>query len=84
VLARQSEFDNAFPAEGRRVYKSGRFAEAKEGDEKIFPTALEYDGKIIFADYSRFIQRGAPGIEVHGGASWEEILVPVLLIERRD
>lgn len=84
VLARQTKFDNAFPAEGRQVYKSGRFADATAGNEKIFPTALEYDGKIIFADYSRFIQRGSPGSEVHGGATWEEILVPVITIERRE
>ena len=50
VLTRQTKFDSAFPAEGRQVYKSGRFADAMTGDEKIFPNALEYDGKIIFAD----------------------------------
>lgn len=82
VLARQN-FDNAFPADGRHVYKSGRFADALSGDATIFPTAQEIDGKIIFADYSRFMQKGAPGSEIHGGASWEEILVPVITIERR-
>ncbi len=83
VLARQTKFDNAFPAEGRQIYKSGRFADAIPGDEKIFPNALEYDSKIIFADYSRFIQKGSTGSEVHGGATWEEISVPVITIERR-
>ena len=83
MLARQTKFDNAFPAEGRQIYKSGRFADAMTSDEKIFPTALEYDGKIIFADYSRFIQKGAPGSEIHGGATLEEILIPVIMIERR-
>ena len=82
VLARQN-FDNAFPADGRHVYKSGRFADALSGDATIFPTAQEIDGKIIFADYSRFMQKGSPGSEIHGGASWEEILVPVITIERR-
>lgn len=83
VLARQSEFDTAYPAENRKVYKSGRFAEALPNDTKNFPTALEYDGKIIFADYSRFTQKGASGNEIHGGATLEEILVPVISIERR-
>ncbi len=83
VLARQSEFDTAYPAENRKVYKSGRFADALPNDTKNFPTALEYDGKIIFADYSRFMQKGAPGNEIHGGATLEEILVPVISIERR-
>ncbi|MBR0261274.1 MAG: BREX-4 system phosphatase PglZ [Selenomonadaceae bacterium] len=84
VLARQTKFDNALPAEGRKIYKSGRFADALADDEKIFPNALEYDGKIIFADYSRFIQKGSTGSEIHGGASLEEILVPVITIERRE
>ena len=84
VLARQTKFDNAFPAEGRPVYKSGRFADAMAGDEKILPTALEYDDKIIFADYSRFIQKGSTGSELHGGATLEEILVPVITIKRRE
>ena len=84
VLTRQTKFDNAFPAEGRQIYKSGRFADAMASDEKIFPTALEYDGKIIFADYSRFIQKGSPGSEIHGGATLEEILVPIITIERRE
>ena len=84
VLARQTKFDNAFPSEGRQVYKSGRFADATDDDERNFPTAPEYDGKIIFADYSRFIQKGAPGNEVHGGATLEETLVPVITIERHE
>ena len=84
VLTRQTKFDSAFSAEGRQVYKSGRFADTLPDDEKIFPNALEYDGKIIFADYSRFIQKGSPGSEVHGGATLEEILVPVIIIERRE
>ena len=84
VLARQSKFDTVLPADNRKVCKSGRFAEALPHDAENFPTALEYDGKIIFADYSRFAQKGAPGSELHGGASLEEILVPVITIERRE
>lgn len=84
VFTRQTKFDNAFPAEERQIYKGGRFADAMASDEKIFPTALEYDGKIIFADYSRFIQKGSPGSEIHGGATLEEILVPIITIERRE
>lgn len=84
VLARKTKFDDALPAEGRTVYKSGRFADSISGDEEIFKNALEYDGKIIFADYSRFIQKGSTGCEIHGGATWEEILVPVVTIERNE
>ena len=82
VLARQN-FDKAFPTENRKVYKNGRFADALPNDPKNFSTALEHDGKIIFADYSRFIQKGSTGSEIHGGAALEEVLVPVITIERR-
>ena len=83
VLARE-DFGKIFSSEERQVYKNGRFAVAREGDEKIFPQAVEYDGKIIFADYSRFMQKGSPGIEIHGGATLEEILVPVISIEQKE
>lgn len=84
VIVRQSKFDKAFSADGLQVYKSGRFADTMALAEKKFPTAIEYDGKIIFADYSRFIQKGKVGVEIHGGATPEEILVPVITIERRE
>lgn len=83
VLARQTKFDSPYPAEGRTVYKSGRFAEALADDAHKFATALEHDGKTILADYSRFAQKGSPGNELHGGATLEEILVPVISIRRR-
>ena len=83
VLARQTNFNVALPAENRTVYKNGRFADALPHDAEYLPNILEHDGKIIFADYSRFAQKGAPGNEIHGGASWEEILVPVISLERR-
>ena len=84
VLSRQTEFDLAFPSDERKIYKSGRFAEKLPNNEKNFPTAIDYDDKIIFADYSRFIQKGSTGSEIHGGATLEEILVPIITIERRE
>ena len=84
VLARQTQIAAVLPADNRKVYKSGRFADALPHDADHLSTALEHDGKIIFADYSRFAQKGAPGSELHGGASLEEILVPVITIERRE
>lgn len=82
VLARRGGFDKVIAADGRRVYKSGRYGDAEVGDDKKILTALECDGKTIFADYSRFTQKGSVGVEVHGGATWEETLVPVIVIER--
>ena len=84
VLARREKIGNVIPSDGRQVYKSGRYGDARLGDDKKILTALEFDGKTIFADYSRFVQRGSVGSEVHGGATWEEVLVPVVVIERRE
>ena len=53
-----------------------------QNDEKIFSSAIFDGDKIIFADYSRFLQTGAPGNEIHGGASLEEWLVPIITIEK--
>ena len=82
VLVRNSRFDKVFPSEGRRIYKHGRFAEFSSTAENKIPATLECDDKIIFADYSRFVQKGAPGNEIHGGASFEEALVPIIIFER--
>jgi hypothetical protein len=37
---------------------------------------------LIFADYTRFEQKGAPSDEIHGGASLEEWLTPIVCIEK--
>lgn len=83
VLARKTKFDKTYSNDGRKVYNCGRFADALSNDEEIFSTAIQDNDKIICADYSRFIQQGAPGNEIHGGATLEEWLVPVVTIERR-
>ena len=75
VIARKTKFDNAYTNNGRNIYNCGRFADALPNDEENFPMAILDNDKIIFADYSRFIQQGAPGNEIHGGATFEEWLV---------
>lgn len=84
VKVRGTDFDNALPKpEGISIYKYGRFCE--EGlDESRFPTAININDRLIFADYSRFIQSGAPIDEIHGGASLEEWIVPVVIVEKVD
>ena len=82
VKVRSTEYDNAIPKpEGVSIYKYGRFCEGTE-DEPNYPTAINYNDHLIFADYSRFIQSGAPIDEIHGGASLEEWIVPVITVER--
>lgn len=80
VLVRSTEFDLKVSAKGHTIYKYGRYCEGTDMADD-FPTAIEYDGKLIFADYTRFEQKGAPVDETHGGASLEEWLVPIIVID---
>lgn len=84
VLARKTKFDKTFEGKGREIFDNGRFANILNDKEEKFANAIEQDDKIIFADYSRFVQQGGTGNEVHGGATLEEWLVPVVTIERKE
>ena len=82
VKVRGTEYDNALPKpEGVAVYKYGRFCE-DQVEESSYPTSISINGKLIFADYSRFVQNGAPIDEIHGGASLEEWIVPIVIIDK--
>lgn len=82
VKIRSTELDNTYPKpDATTVYKHGRFC-GSNVDEAMYPTAINTGDNLVFADYSRFIQMGAPIDEIHGGASLEEWLVPVIVIEK--
>lgn len=82
VKVRNTVYDNEYPKpDGTEIYKYGRFCEGT-CDKPDYPTAINYGDYLIFADYSRFTQKGAPMDEIHGGASLEEWIVPVITIER--
>ena len=83
VLVRKTPFDIKVSAEGHSIYKYGRYCDGVDASD-IYETTIEFDNKLIFADYSRFEQKGAPVDEVHGGASLEEWLVPIAIIDRTD
>lgn len=82
VKVRNSTFDNVVQKpKNVEIYKYGRFCAGTQ-DESKFPTAINYNEYLIFADYTRFIQNGAPIDEIHGGASLEEWIVPIVTIEK--
>ncbi len=58
---------------------SGRCCPVNEIDEKP-PCATEENGYWVLANYERFSGGRLSSIEVHGGATLEEILVPVIEI----
>lgn len=83
VLIRDTEFDHKIKPGEREIYRYGRYCNGTDLEAEL-DTAINYDGKLIFADYSRFEQKGSPANEIHGGASLEEWLVPIISIEKVD
>jgi hypothetical protein len=57
---------------------SGRCCKAFDGCD--VPYKVEDNGFIILSDYGRFRGSRAANVEVHGGASLEEIVVPVITL----
>lgn len=61
---------------------SGRCCKAFENYD--LPFATEEEGYIVLADYGRFKGSRAANVEVHGGASLEEVIVPVVTLSLKD
>lgn len=52
----------------------------KEFPDADLPNAIRENGYLVLADYGRFKKSRAANVEVHGGASLEEVLVPVITL----
>ena len=61
---------------------SGRCCELFEPYD--LPFAAEENGYLVLADYGRFKGSRAANVEVHGGASLEEVVVPVIELMLKD
>ncbi|WP_119015911.1 BREX-4 system phosphatase PglZ [Anaeroplasma bactoclasticum] len=61
---------------------SGRCCKAFEGYDLDFATVE--NGYIVLADYGRFKGSRAANVEVHGGATIEEVVVPVISLSLKD
>lgn len=77
VLARNAEFK---VKDSATLYKYGRYCKDVENDYGDINGILPFDDFWVFANYDSFSQHGAPTNEIHGGASLEEMLVPVIQI----
>ena len=51
MLVRQTEFDNKVDHEGSEIFEYGRYCEGTDIENEL-PTAISYDGKLIFAGLS--------------------------------
>lgn len=56
----------------------------KTFDNYNLPYATEDRGFIVLADYGRFKGSRAANVEVHGGASLEEVVVPLITLSLKD
>lgn len=61
---------------------SGRCCEQFQSYD--LPFAAEENGYLVLADYGRFKGSRAANVEVHGGASLEEVVVPVIELSLKD
>lgn len=52
----------------------------KEFSDAELPYAIRENGYLVLADYGRFKKSRSANVEVHGGASLEEVLVPVITL----
>lgn len=77
VLARNSKVKCK---NGGTLYKYGRYCEDAKNDYSDIEGILPFDDFWVFANYDSFNQHGAPTNEIHGGASLEEMLVPIIQI----
>jgi len=48
------------------------------------PFAAEENGYLVLADYGRFRGSRASNVEVHGGASLEEVVIPIIQLSLKD
>lgn len=59
----------------------GRFCKYNEGIDPIEYATIEND-KYVLANYDRFKSYATPRVETHGGATLEEVLVPIIEFTR--
>lgn len=62
---------------------SGRCCPAGENEKAPTPSATKQNGFWCLANYERFKGGRAANVEVHGGATLEEVLVPIFTFKRK-
>jgi len=63
---------------------SGRCCKLPEQYDQSLPFAAIEDGYLVLADYGRFKGSRRANVEVHGGASLEEVVVPIIVLSLRE
>jgi len=80
VLRRKEEKYETGTSKGEH---SGRCCKLFQPHDDL-PFAAEENGYLVLADYGRFKGSRAADVEVHGGASLEEVVVPIIELSLKD
>jgi len=71
------------PEENAKVLRHGRYCEdEKNSYDSKFSACIDKGKYHVFANYDRFSIGGNVKGEIHGGATLEEVLVPVILLSK--
>jgi hypothetical protein len=70
--------------EHAQLEKYGRYCVDTQNDYSDIEGCFPYNQYWIFSNYSRFAEKGAPHCEIHGGASLEEMIVPVIMVSKKE
>ncbi len=65
------------------VERGGRYCDIRDDNPSI-QFATKENGYYVLANYDRFSVQGAPKVETHGGATLEEVLVPLIKITNEE
>ena len=81
-LAVRREQEEKYPTDTGGEH-SGRCCRMFAGYAHDLPFATEEGGYLVLADYGRLRGSRKASVEVHGGASLEEVLVPLITLEKQ-
>lgn len=65
-----------------QIKRLGRYCEDKQNYESEIASCIDYGNYHIFASYEHFSTSGYIKGEIHGGATLEEVLVPVIILSK--
>ncbi len=85
VLSSKNNLGLSYPPKpDARVKKYGRYCvDEKHSYSSEIPTCIDFGVYHVFADYGRFAVSGGNVGEIHGGATLEEVLVPIIEVQKR-
>lgn len=70
------------PPTDAKVYEMGRYCVTNSNNCGDYDECIRVNNGLVFATYKRFKSKGNAYGELHGGATFEEALVPIIIVEK--